>query len=352
MAAQDDTIAIKNCPHHMPADWAPPVPAYSANISNETKITAIYIGVQNPTREAIWAVGSLLVNAGHDNVEQATFTDRSGHPNRVFIVYLSSDQSFSNWRDQSGLDEFLSTGFHLSAEYGLWCEAYSFQPGQFETLFSTPDSLEGIGRFADHTIGPIREHAYWGGAEDRIPNARPGIMDPEIKSMPEAVRAETRGALIEIQGPHNLCLIRSGQDLTEVGPSERQDYDANIEPALKTGLKFLADTPSTGCFDSRYMKHCDGHGNPIEKTFGMQVFLSIGRLMEWAKSHPTHLDIFNRFQEMAERMQGQFDLRLWHEVAVMPAGATTAIYVNCDPLTGLLPFNHALRSPPKVTQNV
>jgi len=45
---------------------------------------------------------------------------------------------------------------------------------------------------------------------------------------------------------------------------------------------------------------------------------------------------------MAMQREGQFDLRLWHEVAVMDEGDSYAEYINCDPMTGLLPFAHAL----------
>jgi len=162
--------------------------------------------------------------------------------------------------------------------------------------------------------------------------------------MPEPRAHETRGKRIDVAGPHNLCLIRSGQDLRAVTGDEREDYETKIEPALSKGLAFLAETPSTGCFDSRYMKHCTADGEPVDKTFGMQVFMSIKQLRDWAESHPTHLAIFSRFQAMAERLQGQFDLRLWHEVAVMPNGATSATYVNCHEKTGLLPYTDDLLS--------
>ena len=192
-------------------------------------------------------------------------------------------------------------------------------------------------------MGPIREHAYAGAAEDRIPHAAPEKFTAPLKEMPAFKDAETLGQRIIMQGPANLCLIRSGQDLTSVHGEELQAYRENIEPALARGLAFLAENPGTGCFESRYMSHCDRQGQPIAKTFGMQMFLSIGHMIDWANSHPTHLDIFNSFQAMAMERQGDFDLRLWHEVAVMGEGGSYAEYVNCHPKTGLLPYRHALQ---------
>ncbi|MEL6665945.1 MAG: phenylacetaldoxime dehydratase family protein, partial [Pseudomonadota bacterium] len=149
---------------------------------------------------------------------------------------------------------------------------------------------------------------------------------------------DTRGKRFSLSAPDNFCLIRSGQDLRAVKGDELDEYEQQIEPALRAGLAFLADNPSTGCFDSRYMQHCSQHGEPIRKTFGMQLFLSITHMLEWAKSHPTHLEIFNRFQSMAMRKQGQFDLRLWHEVVVCAEGDIRAEYINCNRQTGLLPW--------------
>lgn len=335
-------IALKRCPIHMPDDWTPPVPAFSANLAADLSVTALYLGVQRPTPEALWAVNALFTKGAGLSVEYAEFVDRAGDVNRVFIAYLDGDNAFADWREAVDLDAFLNDEKHLTADYGFWIEIYTYDRGQFETLFSTPDSLEGIGRFAKDTVGPVREHAYWGGAEDRIPNAKPGSFEAGINAMPAPAPLVSRGYKIEVTPPHNLCLIRSGQDLRTVRGEERKYYDSHIEPALRKGLAFLASASETGCFDSRYMRHCTQHGETIDKTFGMQIFLSIGHMLDWAKSHPTHLKIFNEFQAMAEQMQGQFELRLWHEVAVMAQGSASAVYINCNAQTGFLPFAHAL----------
>lgn len=336
------TISIKSCPMHMADGWEPPVPAWISKIDANSRLEVLYVGIQKPTSEVLEAFNTIIAALPPPKSELAMFTDRAGYNNFVMIAYFESSSEHVQWEDASGFSKWWESDAHLQADYGLWMERYAFAPGQFETLLSSPDGREGLSSQFPETIGPIREHAYWGGMEDRIPNSAPGKFDPKFDEMPAQKPMQTLGQRIILKGPKNLCLIRSGQDLTSVKAEELAEYNQDIEPHLSAGLKFLADNHGTGCFDSRYMTHCDEKGRAIAKTFGMQVFLSISHLQKWAQFHPTHLAIFDSFQKMAMEREGQFDLRLWHEVAVMDEGDSYAEYVNCDPMTGLLPYAHAL----------
>ena len=342
MSTDDSIVKLKKCPMHMPEGWVPPVPAFSAKIPAKSRAVALYIGIQRPTSESLEALNTIIQAIDLPNHDLASFTDRAGHKNYVCIAYFSSSADHVQWEDSSGFTTWWEDASHLTADYGLWMERYDFEPGQYETLISSPDGYEGVARQHNESVGPIREHAYWGGMEDRIPNSEPGRLDTAFTDMPAAKPMKTLGKRLTVKGPNNLCVIRSGQDLTSVGADERAEYNADIEPHLSAGLAFLGKNAETGCFDSRYMTHCDAQGKPIAKTFGMQVFLSVSHLQRWAQFHPTHLAIFNSFQNMAMAREGQFDLRLWHEVAVMGEGDSYAEYINCDPQTGFLPFAHAL----------
>jgi len=338
----DDVISIKKCPMHMAEDWTPPVPAWSSDVKAGSRAEVLYVGIQNPTSQALETLNKIMASLPPKGCDLAMFTDRAGHKNYTMIAYFENSAQHVQWEDASGFSAWWDDDAHLIADYGLWMERYAFAPGQFETLISSPDGREGIARQFKDSVGPIREHGYWGGMEDRIPNSKPGAFDPVFDDMPPVKTEDTRGKRIVLKGPKNLCLIRSGQDFTSVKADELAEYNKDIEPHLSAGLKFLGDNPGTGCFDSRYMTHCDAQGKKLGKTFGMQVFLSISHLQKWAQFHPTHLAIFNSFQNMAMQREGQFDLRLWHEVAVMDEGDSYAEYINCDPMTGLLPFAHAL----------
>ena len=338
----DATVILKKCPMHMPQGWEPPVPAFSADIAAGSRAVALYIGIQRPTSQSLEALNAIVKSVDLPNYDFASFTDRAGHKNYVCVTYFSSSADHVQWEDSSGFSAWWDDDVHLTADYGLWVERYAFEPGQFETLISSPEGFEGVARQYDKSVGPIREHAYWGGMEDRIPNSAPGILDPALTDMPAVKTEDTLGKRLTVKGPKNLCVIRSGQDLTSVKSDELAEYNAEIEPHLSAGLEFLGKHSETGCFESRYMTHCDSQGQAIAKTFGMQVFLSVSHLQRWAQFHPTHLAIFNSFQTMAMQREGQFDLRLWHEVAVMDENDSFAQYINCDPMTGLLPFRHAL----------
>jgi aldoxime dehydratase len=343
MSSQDDIITnINPCPVHMPYNWEPPVSAFSADMPSESRAILLYIGIQSPTSQSLSELNEIIAASELKNHDLAMFTDRAGKTNYVLVVYFASSPEHVAWEDVSNFNTWWESDKHLNADYGLWMERYSYERGQFETLFSSPDSPEGVCRQFGATIGPIREHGYSGAAEDRIPNSGHDKLRTLYQAMPEPKVIESHGKRLVLKGPKNVCVIRSGQDFTTVEGSELDTYTKHIEPALAKGLKFLGENSETGCFESRYMQHCEPDGAKINKTFGMQVFLSISHMIEWAKSHPTHLAIFNSFQNMAERLEGQFNLRLWHEIAVMDEGDSYAEYVNCHPQTGFLPFAHAL----------
>ena len=108
---------------------------------------------------------------------------------------------------------------------------------------------------------------------------------------------------------------------------------------LTKGMKFLMENPAeTGCLTCRFIEQLTDDGNANDKTFGMAYFVDMSRLEAWSKSHPTHVAIFGSFMSLAQRLGGTITLRLWHEVAALPADCTRLEYVNCDRRTGLLPF--------------
>jgi aldoxime dehydratase len=112
-----------------------------------------------------------------------------------------------------------------------------------------------------------------------------------------------------------------------------------VRPALLEGMNFLRDHPDeTGCCDLRFAEETDGNGVPLQKTFGLGYFLTLGHLEKWASTHPTHLTIFSRFVIMVRQHRADLKLKLWHEVSVLPAAGQVFEYINCHPGTGLLPY--------------
>ena len=63
----------------------------------------------------------------------------------------------------------------------------------------------------------------------------------------------------------------------------------------------------------------------------------LAHLEQWVSSHPTHLAIYDRFMAMVQEHNFQLNIKLWHEVAVLPGNGQQFEYINCHPETGLLP---------------
>jgi hypothetical protein len=57
--------------------------------------------------------------------------------------------------------------------------------------------------------------------------------------------------------------------------------------------------------------------------------------------HPTHKAIFAASQAHSTRFAPEMRLLLGHEVIVAPAGCAEAMYVDCHPGTGLMPYLRA-----------
>ena len=211
---------------------------------------------------------------------------------------------------------------------------------RFETLFSS-ESPAGAARLAEKPMtGPIYEHGYWGGMRDRIPASDTDDLSSSHKSTPSSVgRTETRRRRVVLAAPENLCLIRSAQDWSSCRGDERNSYLSDVHPVLKKGMKFLMENPAeTGCLTCRLIEQLSDNGEAEDKSFGMAYFLDLAHLEAWSKSHPTHLAIFGSFMTLAQRLGNELTLRLWHEVAALPANAARLEYINCHERTGLLPF--------------
>ena len=86
------------------------------------------------------------------------------------------------------------------------------------------------------------------------------------------------------------------------------------------------------------MQNTDHNGDPLDQTFGLGYALDIYAFEEWAKSHPTHLKIFDQFMGHAGKFGENMLLRLWHEVSVMTGTDAEFEYINCNQRTGLLPY--------------
>ena len=322
-------------PRRVPDDYEPPYPSFVARHAPAVQqVVMAYFGVQSPERSA--AADAALAGMqqrfgaehGPRHWDRARYTDEAGHDNVFCTAY---------WDDPARFDAWFATHGHewtRTARDGVGTFAEILRPDvrRYETLFSSPDRGEGIATLATQMSGMVMEHAYWGGARDRIPASQTDAMEPV-----GTVQMERDGARARVVGNGALCLIRSGQDWSDTAGDERRMYRDDVEPVLREGMDFLRDRGlEVGCYANRYVTVEDAAGHPAEKSYGMSWWKSLAKLERWAESHPTHVAIFGAAMKYLSALGPAARLRLYHEVTVAQADEQFFEYLNCHPRTGML----------------
>jgi aldoxime dehydratase len=326
-------------PCRTPDDHAPFLPSFAARFDpGVTRVAIGYFGVQYHGERSPSATASVnsLVRAfaaddGPSSFDQAEFLDPQGYQNTMCIAYWTDVDEHDRWMRTWG-DRWVS-GDHDGDGNGYYLEITRPPSDRFETLSSAADYREGVGATAVGSSGPIIEHAYWGSARDRIPAGQT-----------DALRSEGRLSVThhngceQVIGFENMCVIRSGQDWTQSDAAETSTYVQHVEPALRSGMEFLAGEggKGIGCLTNRYASVVDGTGSPTAKTFGVSWWRDLSDLERWAEAHPSHLEILGAAMKLADNPEGRVDLKLYHEIAVVAADDQRFEYRNCHADTGLL----------------
>lgn len=341
-----------NKPSRKPHDWIPPVPAFSARIDGP--VTMAYYGIQNRGGSATdlaefqsWITFLSKGAFAPAIVEAADYTDEQGHQTWVAMLYWRDDESgFARWSARDEHDAFWVSSKRLHGDSGYFREIFHVPNDRFETLYSDDSINVGSGSGLVSHDGPIQSHNYWGSMRDRIP----GSSSDDYKggfalTSPPTARTKGYGERIVASGIDNLATIRSGELYDGLEGREKEVYESELEPSVREGMRYLRDNPvESGCLSCRHMDETALNGTRIQRAFAVAHFDSLTRMEDWSESHPSHLRIFNRFIELATELQGKIGLRLWHEVVVTTAEMQHFEYVNCDPLTGMLPYSSQLHS--------
>ena len=276
-----------------PEGHVPAVPAWTTvGLPERTAFSLMFVrGADNAT-----IVGDLKaeLTAGPDtpiHLERARLVNTDDQVT-VFLGYWTDPESQQRWQQRS----------QVLSRPGVLAETAVIPAERWETLHSTPDMTPGVRNLL--TVKLTDVHEYWGAARARIP-----------ASAQDDLAAEPAEPL-----PGNLCLIRSGQVWAYCGEVERDLYFTDVEPNLRAGIDFLASNPETGCLSSRFLREQTIDGEDLESTCFVGWFRDLKSLEDWSKSHPTHLAIFNSFLAMVDDLGQQIEIRLWHEVAAIPAG--------------------------------
>jgi hypothetical protein len=319
-----------------PVGHRPSYPAFTARFPEATQsLVFCQIGVTAEEIEqaasATRKLDELLAGAhGPRHVDRVRPVASTGRHERIALAYWTEEAEFRAWRAATGgwWDTLADHG-----PRGFWRESAVIPVHRFESLHSGHWPDNGVSHFTG--IEPTDLHDYWGGMRDRIRDSHSDPLDAKAPDFaPEAL--DTRGRRVRFRNPGNLCLIRTAQDWSHCQADERETYAGQVAPTLRAGAEYLAGHPESGCLSARLVEEVDGWTRPLDKTCVLAWWLSLARLEEWTVGHPTHQAIFGAFHQMLRRHEFQLDLRLWHEVCVLPAGAAEFEYVNCPENTGLL----------------
>lgn len=337
-------------PKHRPGTYTPPYPSFSARFGGEAdSVVMAMFGVQRAdggvpglgedTPAEILAslqgdaeefAGLASAPDGPGHRDRSRFVDAAGYATELHIAYWADPAAFRRWLDATGRS-WLDPA-HTGPGHGRFLELVTPSLERVETIFSSVLEPEGVANVGVGLSGQIEEHGYWGSMRDRLPFGQDDELWPSGETLHEA-SGETRTVVL----PHNACLIRSGQDITDTEQRERAMYMADVEPALRAGMDFLRDDGGgIGCHDNRYMVIVDEEGRPTDRTFGMSWWRSMAHLEEWAASHPTHVAIFGAAMRHLGGMGPDARLRLYHEVTVPAAGEQRFVYIGCHGRTGML----------------
>lgn len=322
----------------VPDDYIPPYPSTVARYRPSVKrVVMAYFGVQYQAPSAHNSAEKLLLviaeafrsDGGPGHWDRAHYIDEAGFTNIISIGYWDGPAIFDTWFGKHG--STWAAGSNASTEMGTFCEVLRPAIERFETLFSS-DVREGVACVAEGLSDVVQEHAYWGGARDRIPMSQTHEMAPV-----GAPRIVTTGLHQRVIPHENICLIRSGQDWTATAAEERRMYIEDVEPVLRAGMDFLRDNGvQIGCFANRYMTVMGKSGEVVEKSFGMSWWKSLAALERWSESHSTHVAIFGAAMKYLGTMGSAAKLKLYHEVTVAASDEQYFEYFNCHPRTGML----------------
>ncbi|MBB6521699.1 phenylacetaldoxime dehydratase family protein [Pseudoteredinibacter isoporae] len=324
--------------NNMPPNWQPPAPAWQALWNDKEDLRVAYFAAQSKTPELLdaWQKRMLVIDpiplpVGPLMVERGHFVDAAGQENFLLITYWR-ESHYQNWWSTAKNSWYQ---FADSSSLGVWRETMRLPHEHFETLLSSPDA-HGLASSGDDVEGPILEHGYPGGMRDRIEYC--ALSDVRGGSVPRA-EANENDDVVRVLAPANLCMIRSGQDWGFCDDEQADDYLSNVHPVLQKGMNYLRDRgEECGCYSMRLVDVLDEHWKVTKQTFGLGYAKDIFVFEDWAKSHPTHLDIFGKFMVMAEKYGESLQLQLWHEVAVCPDDGGEFEYIQCHDKTGILPF--------------
>lgn len=340
-------------PARRPPGHEPAAPRYTLRWDNPvSEIVSEYYGVQGS--DLTWTKqnsffelleASFAHPDGPSAHETMRFIDEAGEINAVIVAYWLNPTAHGRWsRSSSFCKWFAAPDRLLESGIGYWRETIAVPYDRHETIYSESRYKIGLARTSSASIVAMTTNGYFGAARDRLPvSAIDELESPLKQTPPTASTVESRGRRVRVATPHNLCALRSGQFWSGAGAEQNADYLDNLQPKLMRGMDYLqTHKPDTGTLALRVMSNLNQDGSERAETSVLAYFLSLEQLEGWAKAHETHLDIYRHAIAMNRKFKEKREVVTWHEMFIMPA-STSFEYVNCHPLTGVLPYFELLQ---------
>lgn len=341
----------RTLPPKIPPNFVPPYPSYCARFPQSTKDLVFAIlgaqctsedqGVSAKTRLTTF-IDAASVPVRPSFWEVASVKDTRGYFNVTVLAYWPAKAAYDEWASASGFESWWQSLDAETEPHGWFLEIFFPSIDRIETVFTDTIVPEGAGHMRDGISGLVREHGYWGSMRDRFPISQTDELVGEKAAAPAnstSQDGQVPKRRVHVPGRQNLTVIRSGQDWSNTLPNERTLYINTMHPVLIKGMDFLRDNgKEVGCYSCRFMDIVDQETLAADKdrTFGLAFFDELASLEGWAKSHPTHLDIFGRFFQYAKELENSMSLRLFHEVLVLKPEQQMFEYVGCHVGTGMM----------------
>lgn len=293
--------------------------------------------------EVIKAVQTRIVDKVADGVvEEFESMDWNEEDIRhVFVCYWDSQEQqvfFATNIDLRNIYDNLPD--HLRPSASFWVETFGVPVSRLETNYSGLDYLPGFARLPkthteEHTLT-----AYWGAARDRLGASAHDLFEAQDEPQFSIHDFDGEGIHIVAYNADNMVHIRTGQYWENCPEEEVRSYEDNLEPTLCKGLSYLRSTPSTGASGLRYLRNTPtasspAGAEPLKETSVTGFFTSLDALETWAKSHKSHLAIYNGAMKHAKKFGPERKFRTWHEVVVLKVLEGRFEYINCEKETGL-----------------
>ena len=273
---------------------------------------------------------------GPGAVEQLRYTDAQGAACDVYLAFWSDPERYEKWFAQPAVHDWWQT-LAITGPVGVWREVINAHKDRYQYGAGVPEpgGISVLGKLV-----ACDKFGYWGGYRDRVPASAHDDFAPELNEMPSLVVRETLGRRLSTALPNNLCFIREGQGWDKAGTAERGIWTESMEPVVERWVKTLRDEPlRTGCISLRHCREWDTTTKtPLKKKSQLAFLLSLKHIERAARTTHAHLAVKKTFTDMYTEPEFCPRMHIWVEMLIVKRGELVNEYVNCDSMTGFLPY--------------